>query len=254
MFIPAPYKRYNGGKAGNGTYQQIINFIPSIQIYIEPFVGNGGILRNLLLPPSVMICDLDDEVSRKWRKVLDSIKAPRIYLHTGNGNELIRNHSQNDKSTFIYCDPPYRFGTRRGGNKPLYRHEWTDSMHETFLHEVLNCKCAVMISHPKDVMYSHALKEWYVHDFQSMTSVGLMWDRIWMNYPPPGDPAGLPLPGNRLQGSGNNQTKSKKVEEQIAGLTASATGSNFIRPGKRSSRDCSIAFNAVAGSQRRQRR
>src|SRR4029077_20992344 len=42
---------YNGGKNGNGTYQQIINLIPPHKIYIEPFVGSGGIYKRKLLAP-----------------------------------------------------------------------------------------------------------------------------------------------------------------------------------------------------------
>ncbi len=188
MTIPAPYKRYNGGKAGQGTYQKIINFIPPCEEYYELMVGNGGIVRNLLLPCFVWINDLDKTVIDKWNVVL---KKNRMYR---NGNFIVTNKDaiqlleqllEKDRTSFIYLDPPYKHETRKGGSTPLYKFEWQTKDHIKFLKLVHNCTCSVMISHPKDELYSKYLKGWYTFDFQSMTSQGLMWDRIWMNYPPP---------------------------------------------------------------------
>ena len=45
-----PFKSYNGGKGGSGTYQSIINYIPKCSIYVDAFAGNGGVFFNLKLP------------------------------------------------------------------------------------------------------------------------------------------------------------------------------------------------------------
>ncbi len=50
-----PFKSYNGGKAGNGTYQQIINYIPKHDVFVDAIVGNGGIFFNLNLPGLTII-------------------------------------------------------------------------------------------------------------------------------------------------------------------------------------------------------
>src|SRR5688572_15356621 len=36
---------YPGGKNGSGVYQTIINLMPPHEVYIEPFLGSGAILR-----------------------------------------------------------------------------------------------------------------------------------------------------------------------------------------------------------------
>ena len=36
---------YAGGKGGPGVYQKIINLMPPHEVYIEPFVGGGAIMR-----------------------------------------------------------------------------------------------------------------------------------------------------------------------------------------------------------------
>ena len=39
---------YPGGKAAPGTFQKIINLMPPHEVYIEPFLGGGAILRKKL--------------------------------------------------------------------------------------------------------------------------------------------------------------------------------------------------------------
>jgi site-specific DNA-adenine methylase len=36
---------YPGGKGGAGVYQAIINQMPPHEVYIEPFLGAGSVLR-----------------------------------------------------------------------------------------------------------------------------------------------------------------------------------------------------------------
>jgi site-specific DNA-adenine methylase len=47
---------YPGGKNGSGVYQQIINQIPPHEIYVEPFLGGGAILR-MKKPAAKSICN-----------------------------------------------------------------------------------------------------------------------------------------------------------------------------------------------------
>lgn len=36
---------YNGGKQGNGVYQNIINHIPPHNVYVAPFAGHDGVFQ-----------------------------------------------------------------------------------------------------------------------------------------------------------------------------------------------------------------
>lgn len=173
-----PFKTYNGGKAGNGTYQQIINQIPKCDIYIEPMVGNGGVFHNLQLPALTVINDIDGRVIASYN--VDGSKIKK-YNFTYQRIVTLFNASP---GAFFYFDPPYLFETRKS-QKPLYIHEWTDNDHIEFLKMVKNIKSNCMISHYPSTLYDTMLAGWRTHDFESMTRKGLRTERIYMNYPVP---------------------------------------------------------------------
>lgn len=59
---------YPGGKNGAGVYQKIINLMPPHQVYIEPFLGGGAIMR-LKRPARLNIgLDLDASVISAWHR------------------------------------------------------------------------------------------------------------------------------------------------------------------------------------------
>ena len=61
-----PGMTYPGGKAGAGVYQTLINLMPPHDVYVEPFLGAGAILR-MKRPAALNIgIDLDPEVIRAW--------------------------------------------------------------------------------------------------------------------------------------------------------------------------------------------
>jgi site-specific DNA-adenine methylase len=45
IFSDARGMVYPGGKNGAGVYQTIINLMPPHDVYIEPFLGGGAIMR-----------------------------------------------------------------------------------------------------------------------------------------------------------------------------------------------------------------
>src|SRR5919198_2325026 len=58
---------YPGGKNAPGVYQTIINHMPPHEVYIEPFLGSGAILR-LKRPARVNIgIDADPQAIAKWQ-------------------------------------------------------------------------------------------------------------------------------------------------------------------------------------------
>ena len=76
---------YPGGKAGAGVYQRIINQIPPHDVYIEPFLGDGAVLRRKR-PASVSIgIDADCRVLReRWMTVTG------LQLHCCDGIEWLK--------------------------------------------------------------------------------------------------------------------------------------------------------------------
>ena len=63
-----PHTTYNGGKAGNGTYQNIINHIPKCDTFIDAMVGNGEIFFNLNLRTLTVINDIDKSVIDRYNQ------------------------------------------------------------------------------------------------------------------------------------------------------------------------------------------
>ena len=176
-----PFSTYNGGKAGNGVYQNIINHIPKCDIYIEPMVGNGGIYHNLKLPALTVINDIDADVIAAYNAA--GSKENVLVFNYSYEHILVMCHSYAEKK-FIYFDPPYHFDTRKS-KQMLYKNEWSHQDHVDFLLLANTVKCNVMISHYPCELYDTMLKGWYTHDFQSMSRNGLRTDRIYMNYPKP---------------------------------------------------------------------
>lgn len=83
---------YPGGKSGAGVYQAIINRIPPHRVYIEPFMGSGGILRHKRPAQISVGVDIDPVVTGAWGEFLssnptpwDAVPAPGGSLDSGGG-------------------------------------------------------------------------------------------------------------------------------------------------------------------------
>lgn len=176
-----PYSTYNGGKAGNGTYQAIINHIPKCDVFIDAMVGNGGIFFNLNLPALTIINDIDRSVIDKYN---DASATPGIIVENDHYTGIIAKYDPWHRKVFFYFDPPYLTETRKSA-KRLYKFEWNEDEHRKFLSMAATVKNDVMISHYPCKLYDQYLKAWNQFDFQSMTRNGLATERIYMNYSKP---------------------------------------------------------------------
>ena len=86
----------------------------------------------------------------------------------------------NYPNVFMYIDPPYLFGTRRGRQ---YQHEMTDADHEELLKAILRSKAKIMISGYESDMYNEYLHGWRKKSFTSCAEGGKPRQEIvWMNY------------------------------------------------------------------------
>jgi DNA adenine methylase len=188
---------YPGGKNGSGVYQTIINRMPPHDVYIEPFLGGGAIMR-LKLPARVNIgLDLDADPlaafggarSTKARSAMTAALAKkgvagrRFEFLRGDGLEFLRAYRFLG-SELVYCDPPYMRETR--GPRDLYRFEMTDSDHAELLRILKRLPCAVMISGYFTRLYAVELRAWHATHYPTMTRGGSeRTEWLWSNFPEP---------------------------------------------------------------------
>jgi hypothetical protein len=201
---------YPGGKSGSGVYQTIINLMPPHEVYIEPFLGGGAVMR--LKRPARLNIGVDLVASAKlprWPEGGSSLaaggegssflEAPPVLARaaenarSGDGSSRFE-FRQADGIGFlrsylftgdelVYCDPPYLASTRSGGR--LYEHEMTDAQHRELLAVVRRLPCAVMISGYWSGLYARALRGWNRTSFQAMTRGGVATEWLWFNFPRP---------------------------------------------------------------------
>ncbi len=178
-----PFKTYNGGKSGAGVYQNIINNIPKCEIYLEPMVGNGGIVYNLNLPGTTVINDVDGSVMDAHFKTMSQHSYSHVMFFQED-YKVVLNRFDGVPNAFFYFDPPYHFDTRKS-KRNIYKYEWSHEQHVDFLQRAVNIKSNCMISHYSCELYDTMLKGWRTFDFACMTRNGQRTERIYMNYPEP---------------------------------------------------------------------
>ena len=57
---------YPGGKAGAGVYQRIINQIPPHSVYVEPFLGDGAVMRRIRPADRTIGIEIDSAVAAEF--------------------------------------------------------------------------------------------------------------------------------------------------------------------------------------------
>ena len=213
---------YEGGKNGHGVYHRLINRMPPHEVYIEPFLGSGALMR-LKRPAHLNIgVDLDPKALekavppalspsvaisaapvatvelRRRRSARLALPDPLVQFGVGRSRfELF----QHDGIAFlesyaftglelVYCDPPYVISTRSKtkhgcGGYLRYRFEMADVDHRRFLRAIQDLPCRVMVSGYDSPMYQAALKTWIHSTYQDMTRKGLKTESLWCNFEPP---------------------------------------------------------------------
>jgi len=177
------FKTYNGGKNGNGTFQNIINNIPKCTHFIEVFGGSCAISRNIILPCSTVINDIDRSIYIKLLELSKHLQS-NVVVENESYSHIIDKYDVVSCNTFFYMDPPYLFSTRKSGKK-LYNYEFSDDDHVNFLTMANKVKSNCMISHYPCELYDTYLKDWRTFDFESSTRHGMRTERIYMNYQQP---------------------------------------------------------------------
>jgi DNA adenine methylase len=188
---------YPGGKNGSGVYQTIINRMPPHDVYIEPFLGSGAVLRYKRPARLTLGVDLDPQVIQQWQArtaihddasggiagVIAASGEARFQFQQGDGLAFLTSYPFTGHE-LVYCDPPYLHETRRDTN--IYRFEMDDGQHVALLDAIRTLPCMVMISGYWSDLYANALEDWHRLSFQTMTRGGrLATEWLWCNYPEP---------------------------------------------------------------------
>ena len=172
---------YPGGKNGAGVYQRIINLMPPHNVYIEPFLGGGAVMRHK--KPAKMNYGLDKSAEAVGHFLYNLGNSPAYQFHVGDALRFLGNEAFS-KSHLIYCDPPYLLETRKSGW--LYKHEMEDEHHIQLLKIITKLPCMVMISGYWSKLYADALKDWNYIQFEAMTRSGkTATETLWFNFEKP---------------------------------------------------------------------
>jgi DNA adenine methylase len=202
---------YNGGKAGSGTVQRLINLMPPHRRYIEPFLGAGAVLRakrpapdgnlGIEIDPAVLAAHWGDadagaSAAADPGATAGAGEGPRcsstdeageaFTVICGDGLQHLRERRYGT-GTLIYCDPPYLRETRTS-SRNLYRYELTEAEHRALLaalREQAEAGALVMLSGYHSKLYARELRGWHLTTFGSMTRRGMALEHLWMSFPPP---------------------------------------------------------------------
>lgn len=170
---------YPGGKNGAGVYQKIINQMPPHDVYIEPFLGSGAIMRTKK-PAAIANIGVD----RSTSAIAAFDEPPGCIAHCGDGISFLHHGYKFTGRELVYCDPPYVRSSRRSA-RPIYEHEMTDAHHYKLLSILHRLPCLVMVSGYYSKIYAKDLADWRLVTFEAMTRRGPAIEHLWMNYPEP---------------------------------------------------------------------
>jgi DNA adenine methylase len=173
---------YNGGKAGEGVAQRIINLMPPHRVYIEPFLGAGAVLRFKRPAAENVGIELDPQVIADYW----SDPPEALTVICGDAFAYLRQREWYG-GELIYLDPPY-MPESRTSDRPLYRYEMDADGHRELLSLVLELRerrVLVLISGYYSRLYERTLKGWHLTTFGSMTCRGMALEHLWASFPPP---------------------------------------------------------------------
>lgn len=170
---------YLGSKAGSGAYQKIIGLMPPHDIYIEPFLGSGAVMRNK--PPCKRSFGLDLNVA-----MLDKSDyvVPELDLICGDAFKFIAEYDYTAGEVLIYADPPYLHSTR--SSKVRYDYEISEAQHIELLTLLKQVPAKIILSGYPSKLYKSMLPGWQTMEFQSMTRGGVRTEKLWFNFVPNG--------------------------------------------------------------------
>jgi hypothetical protein len=206
--LPEALIEYDGGK-GN-VYRNIINQIPLHDVYLEPFLGGGAVMRWKRPARTSIGLDRDPEIIEAWK----AVGFPGLALHCGDALRFLEKYSWTG-SEFVYLDPPYPFDVRSDKRK-LYRFEMDERQHARLLSIIKAIPARVAISSYWSSMYADALKGWRTASFQTVKRSGepaTEW--LWMNYGEPLELHDYSFLGNDYRERERIRKKQRRWEKKL---------------------------------------
>ncbi|MCT8873797.1 DNA adenine methylase [Shewanella xiamenensis] len=169
-------KNYLGSKNGSGVSEAIINLMPPHELYIEPFLGTGAVMKKKA-PASRSIGIDKDPVC------ISSFHREDVELYNTCAFQFLRDFEfQSTGSVVVYLDPPYVHSTRT--SQARYKYELTDDDHRELLTLVRGMPCFVLLSGYRNSLYEEMLADWWSTDFQVMSRGGVRTETVWCNFVP----------------------------------------------------------------------
>ena len=121
--------------------------------------------------------------TKAWRELPETLKEATMRLQNAqienlSAVDLIKRYNTQD--VFIYADPPYLLGTRKGY---LYKHEMSDEQHIELLEILLGHLGKELLSGYDNELYNSMLKDWVKVYKNTTAEKGLKRTEVlWMNY------------------------------------------------------------------------
>jgi hypothetical protein len=177
------------------VYQRIINLQPPHNVYVEPFLGSGAVMRRKRAAVRSFGVDLDQGVIRgalravacgSWAlaPLAAGGDAGSVVLSCSDGIAWLSSRLFGERD-LVYCDPPYLLSTRRRARR-IYRYELGECDHEWLLGVLVRLPCLVQLSGYWSTLYADRLRAWWSTSYDVMTRGGrTAREWLWMNYQPP---------------------------------------------------------------------
>lgn len=196
---------YDGGKAGAGVYQQIINQIPPHTVYIEAFAGDASIARYKRPAQHTILIEADERQAGQ----LTQAALPGCIVICGDALEELKRYKWRGHE-FLYCDPPYLFASR-SNQRNLYRCEFGEiEQHRALIRLLRRLPCQIALSGYWSPLYELELSDWRAIQFTTIKRSGeRATEWLWMNYAEP-----LELHDYRYLGQGFRQRERIKRKKQ----------------------------------------
>jgi hypothetical protein len=206
--VPDALRGYPGAKGGEGVYHRIISLMPPHDMYIEPFVGSGAILRFKRPALHSIAIDADPMVIGYWkvrRAEIEELASTSFIC--GDGIRWLENFPWQG-GELVYADPPYLMSTL-SCQRDYYRAEFSEADHVRLLAVLKKLPCPVLLSGYWSPLYDDALQGWPLTTFRVMTHGGPATECLWRNFAAP-----LALHDYRYLGDGFRERERIKRKKQ----------------------------------------
>lgn len=176
-----PFTNYPGNKNSQGLAQWIINIMPPHEVFIELFLGSGGIMSMKDKAQLNIGCDLNTEIANSWKQ----LQGTQYRFFNLPARVVASIYSRSHKKILFYADPPYTFFRKTKRN--IYKHEMSNQDHIDLCNIAANSKHNWIISGYECDLYNLLLPDWNkqtkVVNVQGKKAV----ECIWYNFPAPVD-------------------------------------------------------------------